>query len=132
MWRVLVFCIQDFCAMSRCFPFPPPGYEKKARTDDADLLKKVNLFFLHLLLFIISKHSFTNSWMSYGCEFHCALYIIRNEPYGFHCHGTLKSLLIFQDLSVLHWVCECYITFHHCFNSISDWLKWQSIISVLI
>ncbi|KAL6342668.1 hypothetical protein AAG906_013074 [Vitis piasezkii] len=26
--------------MSRCFPFPPPGYEKKARTDDADLLKK--------------------------------------------------------------------------------------------
>ncbi|PSS35664.1 Serrate RNA effector molecule like [Actinidia chinensis var. chinensis] len=26
--------------MSRCFPFPPPGYEKKARTDDIDLLKK--------------------------------------------------------------------------------------------
>ncbi|XP_021888933.1 splicing regulatory glutamine/lysine-rich protein 1 [Carica papaya] len=26
--------------MSRCFPFPPPGYEKKARTDDVDLLKK--------------------------------------------------------------------------------------------
>ncbi|TYJ14807.1 hypothetical protein E1A91_A10G142500v1 [Gossypium mustelinum] len=26
--------------MSRCFPFPPPGYEKKARTDDADFLKK--------------------------------------------------------------------------------------------
>ncbi|XVF29023.1 hypothetical protein REPUB_Repub15cG0084100 [Reevesia pubescens] len=26
--------------MSRCFPFPPPGYEKKARTDDSDLLKK--------------------------------------------------------------------------------------------
>ncbi|KAL2332605.1 hypothetical protein Fmac_013818 [Flemingia macrophylla] len=31
--------------MSRCFPFPPPGYDKKgitdkARTDDADLLKK--------------------------------------------------------------------------------------------
>lgn len=26
--------------MSRCFPFPPPGYEKKARTDDPDLLKK--------------------------------------------------------------------------------------------
>ncbi|KAL6976324.1 hypothetical protein U1Q18_025111 [Sarracenia purpurea var. burkii] len=26
--------------MSRCFPFPPPGYEKKARSDDADLLKK--------------------------------------------------------------------------------------------
>ncbi|XVF65320.1 hypothetical protein PTKIN_Ptkin09bG0238500 [Pterospermum kingtungense] len=26
--------------MSRCFPFPPPGYEKKARTNDADLLKK--------------------------------------------------------------------------------------------
>ncbi|XP_022722554.1 myb-like protein X [Durio zibethinus] len=26
--------------MSRCFPFPPPGYEKKARTDDVDLLKQ--------------------------------------------------------------------------------------------
>ncbi|KAF8391944.1 hypothetical protein HHK36_022284 [Tetracentron sinense] len=26
--------------MSRCFPFPPPGYEKKTRTDDADLLTK--------------------------------------------------------------------------------------------
>ncbi|XVE81261.1 hypothetical protein DITRI_Ditri15bG0049300 [Diplodiscus trichospermus] len=26
--------------MSRCFPFPPPGYQKKARTDDVDLLKK--------------------------------------------------------------------------------------------
>ncbi|XP_048435561.1 glutamic acid-rich protein-like isoform X2 [Pyrus x bretschneideri] len=26
--------------MSRCFPFPPPGYEKKTRTDDVDLLKK--------------------------------------------------------------------------------------------
>ncbi|KAF9663491.1 hypothetical protein SADUNF_Sadunf17G0056000 [Salix dunnii] len=27
--------------MSRCFPFPPPGYEKKTRSDDVDLLKKV-------------------------------------------------------------------------------------------
>ncbi|XP_048232968.1 RNA-binding protein 25 isoform X1 [Ricinus communis] len=26
--------------MSRCFPFPRPGYEKKPRTDDTDLLKK--------------------------------------------------------------------------------------------
>ncbi|KAB2039665.1 hypothetical protein ES319_D02G027000v1 [Gossypium barbadense] len=26
--------------MSRCFPFPPPGYEKKTRTDDVDLLNK--------------------------------------------------------------------------------------------
>ncbi|KAK4266619.1 hypothetical protein QN277_027511 [Acacia crassicarpa] len=26
--------------MSRCFPFPPPGYEKKGGTDDVDLLKK--------------------------------------------------------------------------------------------
>ncbi|KAE9603000.1 hypothetical protein Lalb_Chr12g0205611 [Lupinus albus] len=26
--------------MSRCFPFPPPGYEKKARTYEVDLLKK--------------------------------------------------------------------------------------------
>ncbi|GAB4844070.1 hypothetical protein Ancab_014034 [Ancistrocladus abbreviatus] len=26
--------------MSRCFPFPPPGYDKKARADDPDLIKK--------------------------------------------------------------------------------------------
>ncbi|MBA0651507.1 hypothetical protein Goklo_018826 [Gossypium klotzschianum] len=26
--------------MSRCFPFPPPGYEKKARIENEDLLKK--------------------------------------------------------------------------------------------
>ncbi|KAF9666138.1 hypothetical protein SADUNF_Sadunf16G0197600 [Salix dunnii] len=26
--------------MSRCFPFPPPGYKQKARSDDIDLLKK--------------------------------------------------------------------------------------------
>ncbi|KAJ4954302.1 hypothetical protein NE237_011085 [Protea cynaroides] len=26
--------------MSRCFPFPPPGYEKKARSDEADILAK--------------------------------------------------------------------------------------------
>ncbi|KAF3959751.1 hypothetical protein CMV_015465 [Castanea mollissima] len=26
--------------MSRCFPFPPPGYEKKARTEDVDFIKK--------------------------------------------------------------------------------------------
>ncbi|KAK9068714.1 hypothetical protein SSX86_012829 [Deinandra increscens subsp. villosa] len=26
--------------MSRCFPFPPPGYEKKPTNDDPDLLKK--------------------------------------------------------------------------------------------
>ncbi|QCD83330.1 myb-like protein X [Vigna unguiculata] len=26
--------------MSRCFPFPPPGYIKKARTDGVDLLRK--------------------------------------------------------------------------------------------
>ncbi|XP_058093361.1 uncharacterized protein LOC131239602 [Magnolia sinica] len=26
--------------MSRCFPFPPPGYEKEARSDDTDLLTK--------------------------------------------------------------------------------------------
>lgn len=26
--------------MSRCFPFPPPGYEKKAKTDDVDSLIK--------------------------------------------------------------------------------------------
>ncbi|KAJ8749155.1 hypothetical protein K2173_018624 [Erythroxylum novogranatense] len=29
--------------MSRCFPFPPPGYEKKATIDDTDLLAKEKL-----------------------------------------------------------------------------------------
>ncbi|KAM0989586.1 hypothetical protein ACFX2F_013568 [Malus domestica] len=38
--RILVFGTVRLYAMSRCFPFPPPGYEKKARTDDVDLLKK--------------------------------------------------------------------------------------------
>ncbi|KAK9944730.1 hypothetical protein M0R45_010283 [Rubus argutus] len=28
--------------MSRCFPFPPPGYERKDRIDDIDLLAKEN------------------------------------------------------------------------------------------
>lgn len=28
--------------MSRCFPFPPPGYERKTKAVDTDLLKKVN------------------------------------------------------------------------------------------
>ena len=40
--------------MSRCFPFPPPGYEKKARPDDADLLKEVSplTFFAIYLWFL--------------------------------------------------------------------------------
>lgn len=29
--------------MSRCFPFPPPGYERKARNDGEDLLEKEKL-----------------------------------------------------------------------------------------
>lgn len=29
--------------MSRCFPFPPPGYEKKIRADEADPLIKVHM-----------------------------------------------------------------------------------------
>lgn len=29
--------------MSRCFPFPPPGYEKKIRTEEADSLIKVHM-----------------------------------------------------------------------------------------
>ncbi|XP_011042179.1 PREDICTED: DNA ligase 1-like isoform X1 [Populus euphratica] len=29
--------------MSRCFPFPPPGYERKIRSDDVDLLKKAHM-----------------------------------------------------------------------------------------
>ncbi|KAL4386783.1 hypothetical protein GQ457_09G016300 [Hibiscus cannabinus] len=38
--RAFVFRFLNYCEMSRCFPFPPPGYEKKARTDDVDFLKK--------------------------------------------------------------------------------------------
>lgn len=29
--------------MSRCFPFPPPGYEREHRTEDLELLKEVRL-----------------------------------------------------------------------------------------
>uniref|UniRef100_A0A2P2JKK2 Uncharacterized protein n=1 Tax=Rhizophora mucronata TaxID=61149 RepID=A0A2P2JKK2_RHIMU len=32
--------------MSRCFPFPPPGYEKKDIIDDTDLLAKVDILSL--------------------------------------------------------------------------------------
>ncbi|KAI8566041.1 hypothetical protein RHMOL_Rhmol02G0008300 [Rhododendron molle] len=34
-----------YCAMSRCFPFPPPGYEKKARLDEANSLNKIVSWF---------------------------------------------------------------------------------------
>ncbi|MBA0628764.1 hypothetical protein Godav_023424 [Gossypium davidsonii] len=41
--------------MSRCFPFPPPGYEKKARTDDADFLKKVNTVYFCSVTFCLTQ-----------------------------------------------------------------------------
>lgn len=34
--------------MSRCFPFPPPGYERKTKEDDTDLLKKVKTYAFEL------------------------------------------------------------------------------------
>ncbi|RZC12580.1 hypothetical protein D0Y65_012379 [Glycine soja] len=37
--------------MSRCFPFPPPGYGKKAITDEVDLLKKVSSAVSKILIF---------------------------------------------------------------------------------
>ncbi|GMH28279.1 hypothetical protein Nepgr_030122 [Nepenthes gracilis] len=37
-WQLGEFCW--LLAMSRCFPFRPPGYEKKAKITDVDLLKK--------------------------------------------------------------------------------------------
>ncbi|MBA0664453.1 hypothetical protein Goklo_004450 [Gossypium klotzschianum] len=46
--------------MSRCFPFPPPGYEKKARTDDADFLKKVNTVYLFIVMVLESDLGFWN------------------------------------------------------------------------
>lgn len=33
--------------MSRCFPFPPPGYEKKTRSDQLDSLAEVPLLWLN-------------------------------------------------------------------------------------
>ncbi|KAF7837023.1 myb-like protein X [Senna tora] len=40
-WCMVRSLVTGFCAMSRCFPFPPPGYEKKGRRDDVvDLLEK--------------------------------------------------------------------------------------------
>ncbi|KAK8571652.1 hypothetical protein V6N12_027730 [Hibiscus sabdariffa] len=43
--------------MSRCFPFPPPGYEKKARTDDVDLLNKdfTDLSIILLNVFLLTS-----------------------------------------------------------------------------
>ena len=35
--------------MSRCFPFPPPGYEKKISTDEAHSLIKVTICSLFLV-----------------------------------------------------------------------------------
>lgn len=59
-WRSLLFlvgfCIAKFwpeykedflvgeVTMSRCFPFPPPGFELKARPDDVNLIIKVCVF----------------------------------------------------------------------------------------
>ncbi|CAI9776123.1 unnamed protein product [Fraxinus pennsylvanica] len=31
---------QGHCAMSRCFPFPPPGYDRKQRPEDLEILKE--------------------------------------------------------------------------------------------
>ncbi|KAK9159904.1 hypothetical protein Syun_006245 [Stephania yunnanensis] len=42
--------------MSRCFPFPPPGYEKKARTDDVDLLTK------NFRAFLLCRNFTTSDW----------------------------------------------------------------------
>lgn len=44
--------------MSRCFPFPPPGYEKKARNEDTDLLTKV---------YILSFQLTTIGSLTYAC-----------------------------------------------------------------
>lgn len=36
--------------MSRCFPFPPPGYENKPKAENLDLLTKVPpLAFIHYI-----------------------------------------------------------------------------------
>lgn len=50
----------QFCAMSRCFPFPPPGYEKKLRPEEGDLLKEVcfNLYHHYVDVFSCSYNSY--------------------------------------------------------------------------
>lgn len=40
IWRACSSALLD--TMSRCFPFPPPGYEAKPRSEHTDLLKKEN------------------------------------------------------------------------------------------
>lgn len=46
--------------MSRCFPFPPPAYERKDRIDDIDLLAKVYMlsFFIITRFFTFVSHCF--------------------------------------------------------------------------
>ncbi|KAG7026087.1 hypothetical protein SDJN02_12586 [Cucurbita argyrosperma subsp. argyrosperma] len=44
--------------MSRCFPFPPPGYEKKSRAEDADLLKKT-------FVVLIDVSGFSSEWRTW-------------------------------------------------------------------
>lgn len=38
--KAFEYRVLNISEMSRCFPFPPPGYEKKARIENEDLLKK--------------------------------------------------------------------------------------------
>ncbi|KAG4381635.1 hypothetical protein GLYMA_15G189650v4 [Glycine max] len=57
--------ISGLCAMSRCFPFPPPGYtnkgyEKKAITEDVELLTKDH-----------SQGNFIWRILSLPIQFHC-------------------------------------------------------------
>ncbi|KAE9587855.1 hypothetical protein Lalb_Chr23g0278371 [Lupinus albus] len=51
--------------MSRCFPFPPPGYEKKARIDNVDLLKKVYILFLYSLYILFDLSFFGDAIMKF-------------------------------------------------------------------
>lgn len=68
---ILIICV--ICAMSRCFPFPPPGYEKKPTTDDLDLLKKVSwpIQFSNLfeIAYILIKDCFP--WCLQACCIMC-------------------------------------------------------------
>lgn len=49
--KAFEYRVLNISEMSRCFPFPPPGYEKKARIENEDLLKKVNTIFLYCIAF---------------------------------------------------------------------------------
>ncbi|KAM7258638.1 hypothetical protein ACFE04_014379 [Oxalis oulophora] len=58
--------------MSRCFPFPPPGYVKKTKADDIDLLKKPYFYFVIIALTELFLDTFDmDVTTSISCIYYC-------------------------------------------------------------